>query len=189
MTEPGISRVFDSRITLAEFREAVGNLFIALAVAHIGDSIDVLARCFCEGRKTGDEVVAALALELAGDASRREKFTGQFEASFKNEILHRLGHRAGLIVFEKLIGSMRGRDLAAMRDSLLATCHTLHRPLVDYLAAQEEVSRHSERLIRAIADQGIESIDAFKMIENLRVARTRAEAALARLVSVNPEEP
>jgi hypothetical protein len=160
---------------------AIENLVLAFAVAHIGTSIEALERCVAEGRKTREELVNALAAELEKDASGRERFIREFSLSLRHELDHLLGPRAGEAVARGLGKTLRSGDLKSIVRSLPGLAKKIHGPLGVFLAARRKTAQHNARLIQAIADDGIESIDAFKMIENLQASRAEAQSALEKL--------
>jgi hypothetical protein len=186
----GGARISASRkFSAEELTTALENLVVAFSVAHIGASIEALERCLREGRSTRVDLVEALAVELEQAVADRDPFIANLETSLRHELGHLLGQRAGDAVSRALETGMHAAgsrsDLRAIMRMLPAICRRIHGPLLDFLAAQRKASQHNARLIQAIADQGIESIDAFKLIENLQRERAAAQEAYDRLVAAD----
>lgn len=167
--------------TVSDFQSQVKNLILALSVAHIESSVDVLEALIKDGRPTADATLEKLAEELEGKPHLREAFRANFGSALSEELQSVFGTFAGEAIFARLSAPCEIGDLRGLIENLEPVCREIYQPLVNFYEAQSHSRACHAELVRAIAESGIETITAFHFVDRVRSARAATDAALMKL--------
>lgn len=166
---------------LEDFKTQVQNLILALSVAHIESSVDVLEDLIKGGRPTAAATLERLAEELETKPELREAFRLKFGDALSEELQVVFGTFAGEAIFTRVSDSCTDGNLRRLIGTLGDACVEIHRPLIEFYEAQKHSRTCHAELVRAIAESGIETITAFHFVDRVRTARAATDAALTKL--------
>lgn len=162
----------------ADLETQLKNLILALSVAHIETSVEILESLMREGRPTTDGVLQRLIDELDKNSAMKEKYERELPRALEDELHARFGTHAGDAVSHAL---SRWGGLREILRSLVRVCAEIYEPLASFVAAQKNSRACQAELVHAIAEKGIETITAFKYVEKVRSTRDAAHEELMRL--------
>lgn len=161
--------------------ERLANLTLALGVAFVEGSVEVIEGALPEAPLSTDRVIELLDDRLETDSRARAAFARDFSLAMESELRSVFGYEVGSLVWTRIGPPDESRPIVATAGRARETALSIHLPLAQYDATYREWRYRHARLIEAIATEGMESITAFRYAEKHEEARARLQTALRRL--------
>lgn len=171
-----------------EFAERMHQIVLALSVASIGNSVDILEACVRHHVTSPLEVLSRLQQSVESEPVRRA--VGAFLApTLLAELQSWLGVMAGEAIYGLVEMAASEGDLTGIVEIIDRIAPTALPPLRTFLQTQQDYRERHAQLVKAIASEGMEAIVSFGYIEKTKEAKSAMHEAYRHLTEkvVHPD--